>query len=41
VCAFLFLVTLLGRLQGRGDLSPPFESAALGCELRANDERAD
>jgi molybdopterin molybdotransferase len=41
VCAFLFLVPLLRRLAGRGDLHAPPESATLGCELPANDERAD
>ena len=41
VCAFLFLVPLIRRLSGRTDLSPPAESARLGCDLPANDERAD
>jgi molybdopterin molybdotransferase len=41
VCAFLFLVPLIRRLSGRTDLSPPAESARLGCDLSANDERAD
>ncbi len=41
VCAFLFLVPLIRRLGGRTDLSPPAESARLGCDLPANDERAD
>ncbi len=41
VCAFLFLVPLMRRMSGRGDLSAPIESAALGCDLPANDERAD
>ena len=41
VCAFLFLVPLIRRLSGRSDLSPPAESARLGCDLPANDERAD
>jgi molybdopterin molybdotransferase len=41
VCAFLFLVPLIRRMSGRGDLSTPTESAALGCDLPANDERAD
>ncbi len=41
VCAFLFLTPLLRRLMGRLDLSPPTESAVLGRELAANDERAD
>ena len=41
VCAFLFLVPLIRRMSGRGDLSTPTESAVLGCDLPANDERAD
>ena len=41
VCAFLFLVPLLRRMSGRGDLTAPVESAVLGCDLPANDERAD
>ena len=41
VCAFLFLVPLIRRLSGRSDLSLPTESAVLGSELPANDERAD
>jgi molybdopterin molybdotransferase len=41
VCAFLFLVPLIRQLGGRADLSSPIESAALGCDLAANDERAD
>ena len=41
VCAFLFLVPLLRRLLGRTDLDPPIEAAVLGCDLPANDERAD
>jgi molybdopterin molybdotransferase len=41
VCAILFLVPLLRRLAGRSDLTPPRESALLGCALAANDERAD
>jgi molybdopterin molybdotransferase len=41
VCAFLFLVPLVRRMSGRGDLSAPVESAVLGCDLPANDERAD
>ncbi len=41
VCAFLFLVPLIRRLAGRGDLSPPTETALLGCDLPENDERAD
>jgi len=41
VCAFLFLVPLLRRLSGRSDLATPTESALLGIDLPANDERAD
>jgi molybdopterin molybdotransferase len=41
VCAFLFLVPLIRRMSGRDDLSVPTESAVLGCDLPANDERAD
>ena len=41
VCAFLFLVPLIRRLSGRNDVSAPTESAQLGCDLPANDERAD
>jgi len=41
VCALLFLVPLLRRLAGRADLGPDTESAVLGRDLPANDERAD
>lgn len=41
VCAFLFLVPLIRRLAGRSDLSVEPESAILGCDLPANDERSD
>jgi molybdopterin molybdotransferase len=41
VCAFLFLVPLIRRMSGRSDLSLATESALLGSELPANDERAD
>ncbi|HZP77105.1 MAG TPA: gephyrin-like molybdotransferase Glp [Pseudolabrys sp.] len=41
VCAFLFLIPLIRRLAGRRDLQPLPESARLGCDLPANDERAD
>lgn len=41
VCAYLFLVPLLRRLAGRTDLVPQPESAALGCDMPENDERAD
>ncbi len=41
ICAFLFLVPLIRRMSGRGDLTMPSESAVLGCDLAENDERAD
>jgi len=41
VCGVLFLSPLLRRLAGRTDLGPDTESAVLGCELPANDERTD
>jgi molybdopterin molybdotransferase len=41
VCSFLFLLPLIRRMSGRSDLSAPTESALLGCDLPANDERAD
>lgn len=41
VCALLFLVPLIRLLCGRGDLNTPAEPAVLGCDLEANDGRAD
>jgi molybdopterin molybdotransferase len=41
VCAFLFLLPLIRRMTGRDDLALATESAVLGCDLPANDERAD
>jgi molybdopterin molybdotransferase len=41
VCALLFLVPLIRQLAGRSDLSAEPESAILGCDLPANDERSD
>ena len=41
VCAFLFLVPLIRRLAGRDDTERVPESAQLGHDLPANDERAD
>src|SRR5690242_18753112 len=41
VCAVLFLAPLLRRLSGRNDVEPRVDSAVLGCDLPANDERAD
>lgn len=41
VCAFLFLVPLIRKLAGRTDLTHLPQSARLGSDLPANDERAD
>ncbi|MGH6665873.1 MAG: molybdopterin molybdotransferase MoeA [Pseudolabrys sp.] len=41
VCAFMFLVPLIRRLSGRRDIEHRLESALLGRDLPANDERAD
>jgi molybdopterin molybdotransferase len=41
VCATLFMVPLIRRLTGRPDVDALLESAILGCDLPANDERAD
>jgi molybdopterin molybdotransferase len=41
VCAFLFLVPLIRQLAGRSDVERVPESARLGRDLPANDERAD
>ncbi len=41
VCAFLFLVPLLRKLQGRSDALPQTESAILGRAVDANDHRQD
>src|SRR6185436_5875414 len=41
VCAFLFLLPLIRRLTGRSDTAALTESAVLGCDLPANDERTD
>jgi molybdopterin molybdotransferase len=41
VCAFLFLVPLIRRLSGRADVEPVTQPARLGCDMAANDERAD
>jgi molybdopterin molybdotransferase len=41
VCSVLFLIPLIRRLSGRGDVEPGIESAVLGCDLPENDERAD
>jgi molybdopterin molybdotransferase len=41
VCCLLFVIPLLRRLAGRSDIAVETESAVLGCDLPANDERAD
>ena len=41
VCAVLFLLPLIRRLAGRSDVATAPEAARLGCDLPANDERAD
>ena len=41
VCAVLFLIPLIRRLAGRQDIEPQLDAAHLGCDLPANDERAD
>lgn len=41
VCAFLFLVPLIAHLSGRRDVERAPQAARLGCDLPANDERAD
>jgi molybdopterin molybdotransferase len=41
VCAFLFLVPLIRKLAGRSDIADPPQTARLGRDLPANDERAD
>jgi len=41
VCAFLFLAPLIRRMTGRADVATATESAVLGCDLPANDERTD
>lgn len=41
VCAFLFLVPLLRKLQGRSDALPQTESALLGRAVDVNDHRQD
>lgn len=41
VCAVLFLLPLIRRLAGRRDVEPQLDTARLGCDLPANDERAD
>ncbi|MCC6949089.1 MAG: molybdopterin molybdotransferase MoeA [Bradyrhizobiaceae bacterium] len=41
VCALLFIVPLLRRLQGRTDFAIPLEPAVLGRDLPENDQRQD
>jgi molybdopterin molybdotransferase len=41
VCSLLYLVPLIRRLSGRDDIQHETESAVLGIDLPANDERAD
>jgi molybdopterin molybdotransferase len=41
VCAVLFLLPLIRQLAGRSDVAPAPETARLGRDLPANDERAD
>ncbi|MGN6570841.1 MAG: molybdopterin molybdotransferase MoeA [Pseudolabrys sp.] len=41
VCSVLFLVPLIRRLTGRADIERPRETARLGRDLPANDERED
>ena len=41
VCAFLFLVPLIRRMSGRGDLAARPNRRCSAIDLAANDERAD
>jgi molybdopterin molybdotransferase len=41
VCALLFVVPLLRKLQGRSDALPAPEPAILGADLDENDHRQD
>jgi molybdopterin molybdotransferase len=41
VCSLLYLIPLIRRLSGRRDIKLEIESAMLGVDLPANDERAD
>jgi molybdopterin molybdotransferase len=41
VCSVLFMVPLIRRLVGRHDIDVQQDAAVLGCDLPANDERAD
>jgi molybdopterin molybdotransferase len=41
ICAFLFMAPLLRALSGHRDIHHPLETATLGNDLRANDQRQD
>lgn len=41
VCAEIFLKPLLRRLASRSDIEPEWREAVLGCDLPANDQRAE
>jgi molybdopterin molybdotransferase len=41
VCGFLFMVPLIRALSGRTELHHPLETAVLGADLPANDQRQD
>ena len=41
VCGFLFLVPLIRALSGRANVHHPRQTALLGCDLAANDQRED
>jgi molybdopterin molybdotransferase len=41
VCSVLFLVPLIRKLSGRGDIEPMPQPAILGADVPENDERAD
>ena len=41
VCGFLFMVPLIRALSGRSDVNHAIESASLGRDLAANDQRED
>ena len=41
VCGFLFLVPLIRKLSGRSEVHHRLETARLGCDVVANDQRED
>jgi molybdopterin molybdotransferase len=41
VCGFLFLVPLIRKLSGRSEVDHSLETALLGCDVVANDQRED